>query len=443
MATFYFVFGQPHHLVVSSEMGEPQEGDEALAQLIHQLPPAFTIEPWRKELTRTKTLTCSLDELMEPFAELAGARSPSAVGNASAEARDDAEDGSVNAELPPFDLESFPLLPLGQTLWSDAAANVVHLDVLIPKLPPSIIVLTGDRLRAAALVNHGHIIDAVWVDNESKAVGETAAMALMGMREGTLSGYRIDSTDLPDALTLLWRGAVLHDNIRAGWLDPEPFLANLERHATDYAIRISGDNPAVAFVYNGKFIAIYTQNDRIPTSSREAVHAALANPSATITLLGHAPVGIGDHPETDDLFQPYPETEMRDEDTTSPEPAYTAAVLETPSPLYEPEHVDDGDALDSETAPLAPDTTETSPSASSSFDFESVQRELIAIAVQWLGDDSSAVRILIESMRPDIDDVLRTVERIKHITIPGHDATVIHSMATEMHHYAAEYLSGL
>ena len=188
-ATLFLVFGQPNHAVLETFGGERLEGPDALTALTRQLPPRFQLSAWRKEVVRAETLTCTLDELMAPFAQRAGAGVAGAGDPGGHRHRRRAALGE-----PDFGLADFPLLPLGPSLWAEASAGVVHLDVLVPSLPDALVVLTGPRLRAAAVVVRQQLIDAVWVDEEERTMGEAAAMALMGARQGTVSGYRLEES---------------------------------------------------------------------------------------------------------------------------------------------------------------------------------------------------------------------------------------------------------
>ena len=290
-ASLFLVFGQPNHATFEGDDGVELQGQEALAALLHRLPRKFTVSPWRKAVSRDETLKMSLEELMEPFAQLAGQASPDDPSPSGA-----TDVGEGSGFVPDFDfgLEDFPLLPLGQSMWSDAAVNVVHLDLLIPKLPTSLIVLNGPKLRAAAVLINGQLVDAVWVDDQERAAGEGAAMALMGAREGTVSGYRVDDNRLAEALTMLWRCPSVYRDINIGWIDPDRFLASLQNERRDCVLRIEGPERAVAFIVAGEFIASYTQSQRESVASTDAIRELLASGRGTLTILqraGDSPLG--------------------------------------------------------------------------------------------------------------------------------------------------------
>ncbi len=280
-ASLFLVFGQPNHAVLEVG-GRRLEGAEALAALVTQLPPRFQLSPWRKEVVRTETLSCTLDELMEPFAQLAGAASPGDV-SASGSGGSGATDGGSAPETD-FGLADFPLLPLGPSLWADASASVVHLDVLIPSLPDALIVLTGPKLRAAAVVVRQQLIDAVWVDEEERMVGESAAMALMGARDGSVSGYRLETPKLAEALTMLWRCQAVYREMPASWVNASSLLEDLEGRRRDSAIVVTGGVRGVALVAGGKLLGVYSETDRQPAASPERLAELLRDPRARVTL---------------------------------------------------------------------------------------------------------------------------------------------------------------
>ncbi|MGP8161082.1 MAG: hypothetical protein ACLQGJ_07660 [Candidatus Dormibacteria bacterium] len=296
-ASLFLVFGQPNHVVMETAGGERLEGMEALAALVRRLPPKFDLSPWRKEVVRTETLACTLEELMEPFVQLAGAASPGRLPPPGSES---AEAGPAGPAIQPdFGLADFPLLPLGPSLWADAAAGVVHLDSLIPSLPDALVVLTGPKLRAAAVVVGQQIVDAVWVDAEDRTVGETAAMALLGAREGSISGYRLEEPNLGEALTMLWRCPAAYREMPTAWINADSLLADLEGGRRNAAIVVTGGAKGVALVTDGALIGVYTESERQPLPSPERLADLLRAPGARITLRQRPEERAIDHlPET-------------------------------------------------------------------------------------------------------------------------------------------------
>ncbi len=655
-ATLFFVFGQPNHATYEAENGDQFEGQEALGALLHNLPRKFTVANWRKGVVRNESLKMSVDELMEPFAQLAGASSPDEESDMHASLRQ-AEGNEIGTGFDvdfDFSLEDFPLLPLGDSMWSDAAVNVVHLDLLVPKLPASLIVLTGPKLRAAALILQGQIIDAVWVDETERAAGEGAAMALMGAREGTVSCYRIENPRLVEALTMLWRCPPRYRDISTAWLDTDRFLHSLLQERRDCVIRFEGPLTACAFFMNGEYVAAYTSEDRNPTDSLDLMRSLIDSGQGTITILQRAadralgkgvseeayhavmaadttvpapsfadasamateapvevipeappweapaaefeaPVAEPEAPAweapaayepevaadapfeapVDDVFAAAPANPWDDEAAAAPaEPDVTPFADEDAAP-EEPVAAGNDDeaaiaadffgvapeALSAEPAPAEapswfgaateeapqepaaeapvpwsldaplPDTSavvetwaggvpneegqlaeeaapvfdqpaaeeappipffsglsvepsngtmdvpaEAEPAASAppvlfgdvtppppadvigatqevagenydeprlDMDFDGIKKDLIQIGVLWLGsDDVAPVAELIQNTRPSVDDFVQTIDRIKSISVSGHDPSVIRAMAREMHYHAAEYLSG-
>jgi hypothetical protein len=178
-------------------------------------------------------------------------------------------------------------------MFSDAAIKVVHLDLLLPKLPPSLIVLTGPKLRAAAVVVNGQLIDAVWVDDQSKAAGEGAAMAIMGAREGTVSGYRLEDSKVAEAVTMLWRCPERYGNLSLDWLNVDKFLDSLAGERRDCALVVSGPEPGVALFMAGELVGVYSMSHRQPAVAMDRVRQLLTG-SGTLSILqraGDKPVG--------------------------------------------------------------------------------------------------------------------------------------------------------
>ena len=365
-ASLFLVFGQPNH-AVAEVGGRHLEGVEALAALVTQLPPRFELSPWRKEVVRTETLSCTLDELMEPFAQLAGA-APAGDVPTSGSVGSRADDGGPAPE-PDFGLADFPLLPLGPSLWSDASASVVHLDVLIPSLPDALIVLTGPKLRAAAIVVRQQLIDAVWVDEEDRMVGEAAAVALMGARDGSVSGYRLETPRLAEALTMLWRCRAVYREMPASWVNAANLLEDLEGRRRDSAIVVTGGVRGVALVAGGNLLGVYTEIDRQPVASPERLTELLRHPRARVTLR--------QSPEERQINH-FPETAYH---------AFVADATEAPAPLSE---VLAAITTSSRYAASAPPATDPSGSVAATPELELTAEEPDEAAAEEPGPDVEA-----------------------------------------------------
>jgi hypothetical protein len=77
-------------------------------------------------------------------------------------------------------------------------------------------------------------------------------------------------------------------------------------------------------------------------------------------------------------------------------------------------------------------------------DVEAVKLDLIQIGTLWLGNDGAEpIAEMIRRTRPSIEDVMSTIEAIRHVDLPGQEQSVLQAMTREMHFHAAEYLSGL
>ena len=365
-ASLFLVFGQPNH-AVAEVGGRHLEGVEALAALVTQLPPRFELSPWRKEVVRTETLSCTLDDLMEPFAQLTGA-APAGDVPTSGSVGSRADDGGPAPETD-FGLADFPLLPLGPSLWSDAAASVVHLDVLIPSLPDALIVLTGPKLRAAAIVVRQQLIDAVWVDEEDRMVGEAAAVALMGARDGSVSGYRLETPRLAEALTMLWRCRAVFREMPASWVNAGSLLEDLEGRRRDSAIVVTGGVRGVALVAGGKLLGVYTEIDRQPVASPERLTELLRHPRARVTLR--------QSPEERQINH-FPETAYH---------AFVADATEAPAPLSE---VLAAITTSSRYAASAPPATDPSGSVAATPELELTAEEPEEAAAEEPGPDVEA-----------------------------------------------------
>lgn len=305
-ASLFFVFGQPSHATFESFDGRDLAGAGALSALVEELPLDFRVEPWRRIMVTEDTLRCTVNDLLalfggdadEPIIVTAPAgNGHSTNGGAPAPALASAPAPPpppvAPAPVVPFGIRDFPLLPLGPSLWSGAAANVVHLEVLVSGLPNSLIVLTGPTRRAAALVADGSIVDAVWVDGEAGLLGEDAAHALMSAGDGMVSGYRIDDLRLVAAIPMLWRGERLSGALPARWLDAEDTVAEVRGSGRSCALLVDGEEPGAALFHDGELVAVYTAQRRRPASTTTALRSLLHSPGARVTVVGCTDVAEG------------------------------------------------------------------------------------------------------------------------------------------------------
>jgi hypothetical protein len=305
-ASIYFVFGQPSHATFAGLEGEETVGNAALDRLLAEVPDGAAVNSWRRVMIPEDTLRCSIDELYARCAERT-------AGPAAADA------SPPSRPVVPFRVGDFPILPLGTSLWSDAAANIVHLDLLAPQLPDSLIVLTAPGCRAVAVVAHGAIVDAVWVSDSVGLVGGDAARALMSTGEGTVSGYGLDDDRLLMSLPLLWRAPRSIAGLHAEWLDTDRLLADFRAEGRSCALLVSGAAEGVALVDEGTLVATYTQHRRRPSSSASTLRTLLRTPGARVAIATRGP--------------DQPAEAVLDEDVIQAPPPAEAAVAAVPAPV--------------------------------------------------------------------------------------------------------------
>jgi hypothetical protein len=283
-ATLYLVFGRPSHAVF--EEGQEQiEGEAAIDALLAALPRAFTVSDWRRAMSPHETLSITIDELAGPFVRLAGSYADDPVTDESPEwwsAVDDSPDL-------PFGLADFPLLPGGRPLWIEASPDEVHLADRLAELPPSILILTGAKLRAAAVVSGGDLIDAVWLDADDHARGETAGLALLGATKGSLAGYALDDPRVAEALTMLWRLPVAVSDVELAWLDPASMLAAFRADGLDRVLVIDAPVRGIALFSRGGLVAVYSETQRSAVASPERLRSLLSQARGRLTVMERKP----------------------------------------------------------------------------------------------------------------------------------------------------------
>ncbi len=286
--SLFFVFGQPNHAEYDDGSGTVLTGQEALTAILQHLPPRFEVSGWQKSLVRNPSLKCTVQDLQEPFTSLAGTYLEEEPRPSEME-EGIVEDESGRLRPVGITLETFPILPVGQSLWTEASSSVVHLDVLIPKLPTSLIVLTGTNVRACAVVEQGLMLDALWVEPGGTHMGESAAMAIQNAQNVTLSGYRMESKEQIEALIMLWRSPVAFREMKSTWIDIERFVEDLQHDPLlDCVIAIDGPTKGYGFFTRGSLAMAYTSEDRKPTQDIDVLKSLLRQDGGKLSILRSA-----------------------------------------------------------------------------------------------------------------------------------------------------------
>jgi hypothetical protein len=192
------------------------------------------------------------------------------------------------AERPPFGFDDFPCLPLGAALWSDEIANVSNLKAVVPRMPNSLLVLTGAAARAAAVVTDGTIVDAVWVSAHEGLVGDDAAHALMKSDTGTLTAYVSEDARLASVLPMLWRWPRLGPSLPAAWLHTDDLVAEMRTSGRTCALLVASADPGVALFRSGSLVGAFTTAHPWPGKSIAALWNLLHSPGARVTVIGDA-----------------------------------------------------------------------------------------------------------------------------------------------------------
>ncbi|HVC05729.1 MAG TPA: hypothetical protein VND88_13725 [Candidatus Acidoferrales bacterium] len=287
-ATLYLVFGRPSHAVFDTDQAQI-EGEAAIDALLAELPRTFVVSDWRRAMSPHETLSISIDELAGPFVRLAGSYADDPISEESPEWWS-ADDSSPDLA---FGLGDFPLLPGGRPLWAETSPENVNLAERLAELPPSILILTSAKLRAAAVVSGGDLIDAVWIDDEDHARGEAAGMAILGATKGSLAGYALDDPRVADALTMLWRLPVAVSGIDMSWLDPASMLAAFRADGLDRVLVIDAPVRGIALFSRGGLVAVYSETQRSAVASPERLRSLLSQARGRLTVMERKPRQAG------------------------------------------------------------------------------------------------------------------------------------------------------
>jgi hypothetical protein len=189
-------------------------------------------------------------------------------------------------ERPPFGLDEFPCLPLGAALWSDEIANVFNLSAVVPRMPNSLLVLTGANARAAAVVTDGTIVDAVWVSAVEGLLGSDAAQALMTADDGTLTAYMSDDPRLAAVLPMLWRWPRNGPSLPTAWLHTDDLVAEMRTSRRTCGLLFTSADPGIALFNNGELVGAFTTAHPWPGKSIAALWNLLHTPGSRVTVIG-------------------------------------------------------------------------------------------------------------------------------------------------------------
>ncbi|MBV8301155.1 MAG: hypothetical protein JOY68_04455 [Candidatus Dormibacteraeota bacterium] len=291
-ATIYVLFGLPTHAQLSAG-GRTVSGRDAVEVLPHLLPQRFEVSYWRRRMSPADTLDCSIDDLAALLIEFAGAPAaePAALPGAS---ESWAGGDEATSELA-FGLAGFPPLPHGSLRFGAGPAAALQLPEILPKLAASLVSLEAPGLRAAGVVIRGDMVDAVWVEANDCACGDTAAIALRGVQEGTVMVHDLEP-DVAAALPLIWRLPVAA-TLEPAQIDAAALVAALTAGAGRCALLVAGHDPAVALVSGGSLVAVYSAADPVPSQDPERLRMIIGGATGCVTVLqrdlpGHDPATV-------------------------------------------------------------------------------------------------------------------------------------------------------
>ena len=369
-ATLYLVFGRPSHAVFETDHASI-EGEAAIDALLAELPRTFVVSDWRRAMSPQETLSITIDELAGPFVRLAGSYADDPVTEEAPEWWSASDDAPELA----FGIADFPLLPGGRPLWAETSPENVHLAEQLADLPPSILILTGAKLRAAAVVSGGDLIDAVWIDADDQARGESAGMAILGATKGSLAGYALDDPRVAEALTMLWRLPLAVSGVELSWLDPASMLAAFRADGLDRVLVIDAPVRGIALFSRGGLVAVYSETQRSAVASPERLRSLLSQARGRLSVMERKPrpVDAPVAPAPANAFAFFDVPALEPEPQTAVEPEAVPAAVHTEAvvasvALPPPPLLDHGP-----TAPFEPETEAPAPAAEPALPLDEVE----------------------------------------------------------------------
>ena len=263
-AEIHFEFGSPVYAALATE-GSISKGLRALEELTGCVSLPVKIS-WMPPFT----VDFNLDELEEK--ELL-----KLLADPKSDREEPDEDETIKKALPK--LKFFPLLPQGKALVASTPADFLPLSDLIVSLPTSLIVLTSEEFRAAAIVFEGTIVEALYVSSGEKIMGRAAAKALLESPKGVFSVYALEEALVP-AIEALWRMPVKYPELKSSWLNTEEFLGDLLNLPGDRAILLNNkERWGVVIIIDGAIRCSYTTEEMEPTASMEGFYSILEGES--------------------------------------------------------------------------------------------------------------------------------------------------------------------
>jgi hypothetical protein len=336
LAAIYFLWGQPSHAYVRRE-DQIVEGDAALKEIALDLANPGKVEWNNKDVIQVETLRCNAEDLITILQSMATAAKHAP---AAKEAQSNGDAGLSNvANLPKYDVSTFPLLPTGPPLWADVPTNVVHLDVLLGALPTVLVRFNAPGLEAAGLVVRGELFDAVAMSDVQVIKGKQAWTELLSREDGKATAYEI-SEELAEALPILWRSQVIRSDLESRWFDPQAFLESQLGAKEDRAVIINSTNGiGVAVFLHGNVAGSYTTNALVAIASVDPLIELIGHNSAgTVTILERVADDSGEPFLVAPVFEAPVAEVQEDVHSQDQTPLLAAqAIAAEPEPAHQPE----------------------------------------------------------------------------------------------------------
>jgi hypothetical protein len=485
LAAIYFLWGQPSHAYVRRE-DQLVEGDAALKEIALDLANPGKVEWNNKDVIQVETLRCNAEDLILILQNMAtaakhapAAKEPEANGDSNL---------SNTANLPKYDVSTFPLLPTGPPLWADVPTNVVHLDVLLGALTTVLVRFNAPGLQAAGLVVRGELFDAVAISDESVTKGKEAWTELLSREDGTVTAYEI-SEELAEALPILWRSQVVRSDLESRWFDPQAFLESQLGAKEDRAVIINSTNGVGVGVFlHGNVAGSYTTNALGAVPSMDPLIELIGHNSAgTVTILERVDDDSGEPflvphvieapvaevqeeapPEPEPVAEAPPapideidsETEIPQTAIATPEPpqgidtvvAAFSAMESAPSALEvaaREEHSHPEPLPDQpQPQPLSPPEVRSQPAASAvapaaePTNYAAIVTELLDIGTRFLGNDFDALAPFIASCSHTPQGLREAIVSVRDTSLPGQSPDQVRAAARAMQLYVADLVTG-
>jgi hypothetical protein len=195
-------------------------------------------------------------------------------------------------------VSSLPLLPAGESLFSNLPARAIVLDELAPALRDGVITVTDGDNVAVLVVREGAVADAVSAVNGLRTTGAATMALLRGWESASMSCSRL-SVEAMSLLGPLLHGEPVYSDLRLEWTAWSRLLDDLRGRGQTFVVELQTPiERGVTVIRCGEQIATFSQS-QLALGEPAVLDALAEGGEGTIRVLAvREPQSDGDLPAT-------------------------------------------------------------------------------------------------------------------------------------------------